>query len=75
MTVTELNAHLTSLLDTNAAVTKHTQKRKKTTSWFTPEIPVVKRERRRAERAWRQSGLTVHKEIFTQKKKKKKKMQ
>ena len=35
---------------------------------FFREILVAKREHRRAERAWRKSGLTVHKEVFTQKK-------
>ena len=46
MTVTELGVHLTSLLDKPATVTKHIQKRKKMTTWFTPEILVAKRERR-----------------------------
>ena len=68
MTVTELNAHLTSLLDKHAPVTKLIEKRKKRTPWFTPKILVAKRESRVAERAWRKSGLTVHKEVFTQKK-------
>ena len=65
MTATELNAHLTSLPNKHALVTKHSKKRKKITPWFTPEILVAEREHRRAERAWRKSGLTVHKEIFT----------
>ena len=68
MTFTELNAHLTSLLNKHAPVTKHIQKRKKITPWFTPEILVAKRERRRAERAWRKSGPTVRKEISKQNK-------
>ena len=72
MTVTVLNEHLISLLDKHAPVTKLIEKRKKRTPWFTPKILVATRERRTAERAWRKSGLTVHKEIFTQKKKKKK---
>ena len=67
MIVTELNAHLSSLLYKHAPATKHFQKRKKITPWFTLEILVAKRERR-SEQAWRKSGLTVHKEIFTQKK-------
>ena len=66
MTVTELGVHLTSLLDNHTPVTKHIQNRKRITPWFTQKILVAKRERRRAERAWRKSGLTVHKEIFTQ---------
>ena len=68
-TATELSARRTSPLDKHAPVTKHSQKRKKTMPWFTPEILVAKRERRRAERAWWKPGLTVHKEIFTHKKK------
>ena len=68
MIVTELNAYLTSLLDQHAPVTKHIQKRKKITPWLTLEILVTKTESRRAEQAWWKSGLTVHKEIFTLKK-------
>ena len=63
-TATELSARRTSPLDKHAPVTKHSQKRKKIMPWFTPEILVAKRERRRAERAWWKPGLTVHKEIF-----------
>ena len=32
--------------------------------WLTPEIALAKRERRQAERQWRSSGLTIHKQIF-----------
>ena len=53
MTVTELNAHLTSLLDKHAPVTKHSQKRKKNNALVTREILVAKRERRRVDRAGR----------------------
>ena len=68
MTVTELKAHFTLLLDQHIPVSKHIQKRKKIIPWFTLEILVTKRECHRAERAWQKSGLIVHKEIFTQKK-------
>ena len=70
MTVTELIAHTTSFLNKHAPVRKYIQKKKekKTTPWFTPKILLAKRERRIAERAWPKSGLTVHKKIFTQKK-------
>ena len=71
MTVTELNAHLTSLLQVlgkHAPVTKHIQKRKKISRWFPQEILVAKREHHRAKQVWWESGLTVNKEIFTQKK-------
>ena len=68
MTVTELSAQLTSLLDRHAPVTKTIQKRKNITTLFTPVILVAKRKRRRAERAWWKYGLIVHKEIFTLKK-------
>ena len=66
MTATELNAHLTSLPNKHALVTKHSKKRKKITPWFTPEFLVAKRECRRTKQTWRKSGLTVRKEIFTQ---------
>ena len=49
--VTELNAHLTSLPNKCAPVTKHIKKRNKLTAWFVPKILVAKSERRRAERA------------------------
>ena len=35
------------------------------TPWFTSELSVEKRDLRRAERVWRQSGLTVHRQIYT----------
>ena len=34
LTVTDLNSHLTSLLDKHAPVTKHVQNRRKITPWF-----------------------------------------
>ena len=68
MIVSELNAHLTTLRGKHAPVTKHIRKRKKITHWLIPEILVAKRERRRAERALWRSDLTMHKDIFTQKK-------
>ena len=68
MTVIELKALLASPLDKHVPVTRHIQKRKKIMPWFTREIFVAKRERGRAERAWRRHGQTVHKDIFTLKK-------
>ena len=49
MTVTELGVHLTSLLDKPATVTKHIQKRKKLTPWFTPDYCCSQREHGSAE--------------------------
>ena len=67
MTVTELKHTLHHLL-TSMLQSQSTLRKERITPWFTPEILVAKRESHRAERAWRKSGLTVHKEIFTQKK-------
>ena len=36
--------------------------------WYTEEIRMAKQDRRRSERRWRQTGLTVHKEEFSRKK-------
>ena len=36
--------------------------------WFTPEIAVARRERRRLERRWRHSKLTIDREIYVAKK-------
>ena len=35
------------------------------TPWYTSELSVEKRDLRRAERVWRESGLTVHRQIYT----------
>lgn len=32
--------------------------------WYSDEIAAARRQRRKAERKWRQSGLTVHKQMF-----------
>ena len=58
------NVHLTSVLD------KHAPKKEKSVvvrplqPWFTDELHQAKNERRKAERLWRRTGLTVHKEIY-----------
>ena len=54
--------------DTHAPVTKHIQKRKEKTPWFTLEILEAKREGRGAEQAWRKSSRTVHKRSSHRKK-------
>ena len=58
------NAHLTSVLD------KHAPKKEKSVvvepiqPWFTDELHQSKNGRRKAERLWRRTGLTVHKENY-----------
>ena len=62
--VSDIYAHLTSVLD------KHALKKEKSVvvrpiqPWFTDELHQAKNERRKAERLWRRTGLTVHKEIY-----------
>ena len=52
------NGHFTSVLD------KQAPKKEKCVvkPWFTDELHQAKNEKRRAERLWRRTGLTVHKE-------------
>ena len=52
MIVTKHNAHITSLLDKHAPVTKHIQKRKKITTWFTAEILVAKTRTSKSRTSW-----------------------
>ncbi|GFS17364.1 hypothetical protein ElyMa_001495600 [Elysia marginata] len=32
--------------------------------WLTPQVKAAKQERRKAERQWKKSGLTVHRDIY-----------
>ena len=55
---------LRHLLDTHAPVTTRHLPNRPPAPWLTPEIAHAKRARRRAERRWRKTKLTVHKQIF-----------
>ncbi len=66
-TADQLHSLLTSLLDQHAPSTRRRVSRRASSPWFSTEGPRLleaKRERRRAERQWLKSGLTVHKQIF-----------
>jgi exonuclease III len=64
LTVSFFNSELRALLDKHAPATKCTLRPSKSEPWFTPEVTSAKKERRKAERAFRKSGLTVHSEIY-----------
>ena len=55
---------LCHLLDTHAPATTRLLPNRPPAPWLTPEIAHAKRARRRAERRWRKSGLTIHKQLF-----------
>ena len=61
------NCNLRSVLDKHAPLGACTVSYRKPTPWFhdiSEEFCALKRDRRRAERKWRKSGLVVHKEIY-----------
>ena len=53
------------LVDDHAPIVSRTITVRPMTPWYTSELSVEKRDLRRAERVWRQSGLTVHRQIYT----------
>ena len=66
--VSKYNSELADILNKHAPVITKTVVIHPDTPWFTSEIELAKRERRRAEKAWRKSKLTVHRDIFVKKK-------
>ena len=58
------NACLRQVLDHHAPLVTRTVTDRTSAPWMTLEVKQAKVERRIAERKWRQSGLTVHKEIY-----------
>ena len=60
---------LRSTLDKHAPVTRRLVSDRPHSPWYNsvgPELLKAKRERRKAEKRWRTSGLTVHRQIFQQ---------
>ena len=53
------------LVDDHVPIVSRTITVRPMTPWYTSELSVEKRDLRRAERVWRQSGLTVHRQIYT----------
>ena len=54
-----------STLDTHAPEKERTVTARLSAPWMTDELKDGKRERRNAERRWRKSGLTIHRQIFS----------
>ena len=64
----QLYSVLRSTLDSHAPVSRRRVGSEKASPWYASvreELKVAKQQRRRAERQWIKSGLTVHKQIFS----------
>ena len=64
--VEEYNAKLALLFDDHARVRNKVVTLRPKSPWFTPEIREQKMKRRRLERRWQKTRLTVDREIYTQ---------
>ena len=65
--ITDFNRQLRCVLDKHASFCHRTVRQRKPTPWFSSiaeQFCKLKRERRRAERCWLKSKLTVHKQIY-----------
>ncbi|KAL8599762.1 hypothetical protein ACOMHN_042526 [Nucella lapillus] len=60
----QLNTCLGELLDLHAPLTTHRVTDRTSAPWMTLDIKAAKQERRRTERQWQQTGLTVHRQIY-----------
>ena len=58
---------LRQLLDRHAPPSLCAVSERPPAPWFSDDVKLAKQERRRAERAWRLSGLEVHRQIFREK--------
>ena len=56
--------HLTTVLENHAPAKEKSVIVRPQQPWFSDELHQAKSEKRKAERLWRRTGLTVHKEIF-----------
>jgi hypothetical protein len=61
-----MNTCLRQLLDKLAPVVTRTLTDLPSAPWMTLEIKEAKQKRRQAERQWRKSGLTIHKQLYAQ---------
>lgn len=59
-----LNTNLRAILDKHAPLRTRTVTDRPSAPWMNEKVKEAKKERRRAERAWRKSGFTVHRDIF-----------
>ena len=62
--VTQNNDQLSQLLDKHAPMKKAKLVIKPRAMWYTPSIAKSKRLRRKLERKWRRTKLTVHQQMF-----------
>ena len=62
--VTQYNDQLSQLLDKHAPMKKAKLVIKPRALWYTPSIAKAKRLRRKLERQWRRTKLTVHQQMF-----------
>ena len=72
----DLDSVLTGVLDDHAPVMRRRVRPQKNAPWFSgvaEEVRSLKQQRRRLERLWLKTGLTVHKQLYNNEKKKKKK--
>ena len=60
-----IDACIRSIVNAHAPVISRTITARPMTPWHTSELSEEKRALRRAERNWRQTGLTVHRQIYT----------
>ncbi|RXN00939.1 hypothetical protein EOD39_8321 [Acipenser ruthenus] len=63
--LTLYNATLTQIIDTVALFTTRTVKKHRNCPWYTLELQLLKSACCKSECKWRSSGLTVHREIWT----------
>ena len=68
----DLDSVLTGVLDDHAPVMRRRVRPQKNAPWFSGiagEVRSLKQQRRRAERLWLGTGLTVHKQLYNNAKK------
>ncbi|MGH0168096.1 UNVERIFIED_CONTAM: hypothetical protein FKN15_053929 [Acipenser sinensis] len=63
--VTLYNVTLTHIIDTVAPLTNRTVKKDRNCPWYILELQLLKSACHKLECKWRSSGLTVHREIWT----------
>ena len=64
MTIDNFNSICKSLIDKYAPLKTRKVTDRTSSPWFSLEEKEAKRKRRQAERTWKKSGLTIHKDIF-----------
>ena len=61
----QYNSTITGLIDKHAPLITRVITIRQRTPWFSEDLSEAKRQLRRAERRWRQTRLTVHRDMFT----------